>query len=198
MTTTDLLLLRHGAPELRGTLLGRTDSAATAEGIARCVRAAGDLAFGRIVSSPLRRARAAAEAIAAAQGIDVRIDPRWRELDFGEWDGRTVAELTPDHEAALTRFWRDPDLHPPPGGERWSALRARVADAVASLIAERHERPTLVVAHGGSIRAAVSALCGFDVAHTMRLDLPYAASLRLRVFDDGVAPPSATIRSLNG
>jgi alpha-ribazole phosphatase len=198
MTITDLVLLRHGAPELTGTLLGRTDSTPTAEGIARCVEAAGDIAFARVITSPLRRAQAAANAIATTSGADVRIDPRWRELDFGEWDGRTVAELTPDHEAALTLFWLDPDLHPPPGGERWSALRTRVCDAIANLIAEGDERPTLVVAHGGSIRAAVSVLCGFDFAHTMRLELPYAAALRLRVFADAGTSPTATIRSLNG
>ena len=153
-----------------------------AGGIDRSREQARDLPVARIVSSDLLRARACAEAIGAAT-----IDARWREIDFGEWDGLAASKIDSD---TLARFWNDPDGHPPPGGERWSALVIRVAEAVASLKAE----PTLVVTHGGAMRAALSALCGFDPARTWAFELTYATVLALKVWPG--EPRSAQIAGL--
>jgi alpha-ribazole phosphatase len=170
-----LHLLRHGAPERTGCLLGRTDWASTQEGVAACVEQAGDLDVAHIVSSDLWRARAAGEALAAAYGRPLAIDPRWRELDFGAWDGQPASALD---AALLARFWDDPDAAPPPGGERWSALVARVRAALEDLVPE----PTLVVTHGGAMRAALAGLCGFALPQLWAFDLPYASLLSLRVW----------------
>ncbi|WP_174275377.1 histidine phosphatase family protein [Sphingomonas bacterium] len=175
MTAYPLHLLRHGAPELAGRLLGRTDCAATEDGIAECVAQAEPLDLARIVTSDLRRASVSAAAIGAVKRLPIAIDPRWRELDFGEWDGRATAEIDP---AALGRFWDDPDANPPPGGETWSSLRTRVAQAIGAL----PPVPTLVVTHGGAMRAALAALCGLGQAQTWAFDLPYAALLSLQVW----------------
>lgn len=170
MTSFPLYLMRHGAPAVPGRLLGRTDCPATAEGIAACRAQADALGPLRLVSSDRTRARACAEAI----GTPV-LDPRWRELDFGAWDGLAPADVDPH---ALGRFWEDPDAFPPPGGERWSALAARVGEAIAALAPE----PTLVVTHGGAMRAALHRLCGFGVAELFAFELPHAAVLALTVW----------------
>lgn len=169
-----LHLLRHGAPELAGTLLGRTDSAATAEGLAACVGRAAGLAVESIVTSDLIRARAGAQAIAHDYGLAPTIDTRWRELDFGDWDGHAPATIDP---AALSAFRDDPDANPPPGGERWSSLTARVALACRDITG-----PSLVVTHAGAMRAALALLCGFSQAQTWSIDLPYAALLSLKLW----------------
>lgn len=168
-------LLRHGAPAVPGLLLGRTDAAPTAAGIAACVEQALDLGLEAVVASDLARSRLAGEAIAERLGLPLRIDPRWRELDFGDWDGRASAEIAPD---ALGRFWDDPDASPPPGGERWSSLVGRVGAAIGDCA----PRPTLVVAHGGAMRAALHRLCGFGQRQLWAFDLPYGALLSLRVW----------------
>lgn len=196
MTVVDLILLRHGEPELAGTLLGRLDVPSTPAGIGCCLDATATLDFGRIVSSPLSRALAAAERIAARVGQRAQVDARWRECDFGDWDGRMVGEINETESAALASFWRDPDLHPPPGGERWSEIKARVAAAVDDIVAGHDGRPILVVAHAGAMRAAVAGLCGFDFAQTMNLDLPYAAQVHLRLFAEAGHPATAIIRRL--
>ncbi|BBF72109.1 MULTISPECIES: histidine phosphatase family protein [Sphingomonas] len=170
-----LHLMRHGTPELAGRLLGHADWAATDAGTAACVARACGLEAEVIISSDLTRTRQAATAIAAPRGIAPQIDPRWRELDFGAWDGADPAMLD---QAALTHFYADPDACPPPGGERWSALVARVGAAIAAL----SPRPTLVVTHGGAIRAALALLCGFDQRQIWAIDLPYAARLTLRLW----------------
>lgn len=170
-------LMRHGAPVLAGRMLGRTDSAATPAGIEAC-RAAAETLTGitAIVSSDLCRAHASAEAAGKVLALPVGIDPRWREMNFGDWDGRRPDEIDP---AALTRFWADPDAAAPPGGERWSLLCARIAAAL-SIVADG----TLVVTHAGAMRAALGIVCGFDVRQVWAIDLPYAAVLTLSLWRD--------------
>lgn len=175
MTSLALYLLRHGEPEGAGRLIGRSDAAPTLSGIAACVSQAQDLEAEVLIASNLSRARLAGEAIGEETGLPLSIDPRWRELDFGAWDGLAPAEID---SAALTRFWDDPDGHAPPGGERWSELVQRVTAALGELAA----RPTLIVTHAGAMRAALSTLCGFDKRQTWALDLPYNCLLSLRVW----------------
>ncbi|WP_121885054.1 histidine phosphatase family protein [Sphingomonas sp. PP-F2F-G114-C0414] len=175
MSAHMLYLMRHGAPAVPGRLLGRTDDPATEAGIAACVARADGLAVDRIEASDLIRARACAEAIGGPRGVPVKVDPRWRELDFGVWDGLAPAAID---SAALSAFYDDPDASPPPDGERWSALQDRVARALAEMPAVS----TLVVTHGGAIRAALADLCGFDRRQVWAFDLPYAALVSLRIW----------------
>jgi len=170
-----LHLLRHGEPEGAGRLIGATDALPTAVGLAACVEQAHDLGVEVLIASDLSRARLAGEAIGAAKGVSLAIDPRWRELDFGQWDGLAPGELD---SAAVAHFWNDPDGCAPPDGERWSDLVRRVSAALHNLAV----RPTLVVTHGGAMRAALAVLCGFDVRQTWAIDLPYASLLSLRVW----------------
>jgi alpha-ribazole phosphatase len=187
VTSFALHLLRHGAPETPGLLMGRTDGIPTGDSILACVAQAEGLDIEHLVSSDLRRSRAAGEAIGAATALPLTIDPRWRELDFGDWDGKAANAVDRD---SFGRFWDDPDANPPPGGERWSSLVARVFAAIGDLAPV----PTLVVTHGGAMRAALHMLCGFDQRQLWAFDLPYAALLSLRVWPG--EQPSAQIAGL--
>lgn len=172
MKSFPLYLMRHGAPALTGRMLGHLNSPATAAGIDACIAHARGLEFEHLVSSDLSRAAACAAAIGEAA-----IDPRWRELDFGAWDGLAAADID---AALLAGFWADPDGNPPPGGERWSALASRVGAAIAALPA----RPTLVVTHGGPMRAALCGLLGLELAQAWQVQLPYASVLAFDVLEE--------------
>lgn len=188
MSQFALHLLRHGEPEGAGRLIGHTDAAPTGAGIAACVDQARDLAIEVLIASDLARAWRAGETIGLARVLPLSPDRRWRELDFGAWDGLAPAAVD---GAALARFWDDPERHAPPGGERWSALVRRVSLAIGDLA----PRPTLVVTHAGAMRAALAVLCGFDVRQTWALDLPYSGLLSLRVWPG--ENPSAQITGLH-
>lgn len=170
-----LHLLRHGAPETPGLMLGHSDPAPTEGGVQHCVDRSASIHFSTIITSDLQRSATAAQAIGITTGRPVTHDPRWRELDFGAWDGLAPGQVD---QRALGHFWYDPDANPPPGGERWSSLTARVGAALADLAPV----PTLVVTHGGAMRAVLAVLCGFEQRHIWSIDLPYAALLSLRVW----------------
>nr|WP_255460782.1 histidine phosphatase family protein [Novosphingobium sp. ERN07] len=172
-------MLRHGPPRRTGLMLGQTDEPpCDPTGGLRDAVPEG-LAIRRVVSSDLLRALAGAEVLAAMRGVPLAIDPRWRELDFGAWDGLS-ADTVPSDD--LARFWDDPDASPPPDGERWSALCRRVGAALGAL-----DDGTLVVTHAGAMRAAVAVLTGLDHRAVWAFDLPYGALLSLKVWPGAAA-----------
>jgi alpha-ribazole phosphatase len=167
-------LLRHGPPRRTGLLLGHTDEPAMTGDCPIIRDRTAGLAIRHVVTSDLCRARDQAAICARDRDVALTIDPAWRELDFGAWDGMAPGSVDP---SALASFWDDPDAAPPPGGERWSTLRQRVSQAL-----DRLDTATLVVTHGGAMRAALSVLTGLDHRAVWALDLPYRALLTLRIW----------------
>lgn len=167
-------LLRHGVTDAEGRLIGHHDAQPRAAGVAACVARAQGVSVSAIGCSDLTRARVPAGQIAAALGVEPHVDPRWRELDFGAWDGKPLAEID---AAALAAFQDDPAHHSPPGGETWPELVFRVGGALTAI-----DRPTLIVTHGGAMRAALAHLCRIDFPQLWNIALPHAALLSLRVW----------------
>ena len=90
--------VRHGetAHNRDGRLQGRVDLELSERGLDQAARLAGRFAGATITnvfSSPLRRARQTAAAIAEVCGCEVEVDDRLIELDYGDWDGRPLAEI---------------------------------------------------------------------------------------------------------
>ena len=78
------------------------------------------------------------------------VDPRLREMDFGDLEGRKWAEIGDEQRDAILAF----DDYTAPGGESTSSLRARVLEFVEALPAGRH----LIFSHGGAIRMLTDAI----------------------------------------
>ena len=112
-------------------------------------------AWTRIIASDLERARETAAVLARKLDLAVETDLRLRELDVGDWSGRTRAEIESDDASALARF-DSGDPHAPAGGaETRAKLALRVRECVAAL-AERYVGENLIiVAHLGVLRALV-------------------------------------------
>ncbi|MFD0987046.1 histidine phosphatase family protein [Methyloligella solikamskensis] len=180
-------LIRHGATEPPGLLLGRTDPPLSPTGWRQFEAQTEGRTWPRIVSSPLLRAREAAESLAAKRGLAAHIDSNWAELDFGAWDGQPVSGLREDPAIAaqLDAFYSDEDAAPPEGGESWSALRTRVANALDELLETAPESDdaapsALVVTHGGPIRTALALTCNLPFAHLWTLRIAYGTRISLR------------------
>ncbi|MFB6304898.1 MAG: histidine phosphatase family protein [Haloferacaceae archaeon] len=100
----------------------------------------------RLVASDLRRAQATADRIAAATGVSVTTDERWRERRWGRFRGRSAADIYEQYP----RFSLDDDADEamaarPAGGESLRETRARVLDAWADLRASLAPDATAVV-----------------------------------------------------
>jgi alpha-ribazole phosphatase len=176
-------LVRHGETEQSGRLLGKTDARLSAAGWLQIERQTAARTWSRVVSSPLRRAREPAEKLAQSLDMPMRIDSDWAEMDFGDWDGLSLAELRSDPAIALQldALYRTSEAAGPPNGEGWQALLDRVARALDRLSDEAARASILVVTHAGPIRAAVSLCCDipFDRLWTFKIDYGTRVTLRL-------------------
>ncbi len=155
-----LLLVRHGESTgnaerlIQGWLdvpltpLGRRQAAAVAARLASAGASA-------LYSSPLRRARETADAVAAATGLAVVELDALREYHFGEAQGLRYA----DAAARWGRAERGWGVGPVPGEEGLPAFRARVGAGIVEL-ATRHDTDiAIAVMHGGVLGAIVAELC---------------------------------------
>ncbi len=185
-------LIRHATTGRAGYLDGRTDPAPLPEAVRAVRRAYGHRDWSRVISSPRRRAMETACVLTPEAPM---CDPRWREMDFGDWDGRALASLD---AGAVARFHQDPAGHGPPKAEPWAAFVTRVEAALASLLDTGEDgSPVLVVSHAGPMRTLLSLALGWTPAQTWSLRLDYGARLRLRLGrgDDGT--PWGEIRELD-
>lgn len=132
-----------------------------------------------IVSSPLSRCVSFASALAERHAIPLQLDERLREMDFGDWEGRTAAELMATVPDALARFWQDPLHHGPPQGESLLSLRKRVLAAWNEIV--DRQRPVLIVTHGGPIRVILDRALDKPPERLMEINVPHAALFSLRV-----------------
>ncbi|RMH52994.1 MAG: histidine phosphatase family protein [Zetaproteobacteria bacterium] len=185
MLTIDLL--RHGALCGGTRYRGRCDDALTDEG-----RAAMDAVWHavadsveRIITSPLKRCRIPATDWAKAARIPLRIDPRLEELHYGEWEGKTMAEIAATHGAMLQQWRRDPSGMAPPGGEAMENFYQRLSDFWRQLL-EKERGHVLIVGHSGVNRTLLAIALETSLATSRRMHLPYACWSRLRLRDGEV------------
>ena len=129
-----LFTVRHGetdsARERRFT--GGRDVPLSPRGRLQCeavARALDGVFLGAVYASPLTRARASAEAIAAPHKLAVRVAPPFREMSFGAWEGLTRAEVAVRYPEPYEAWRTTPHLVVPPGGEPLESVAARVTTA---------------------------------------------------------------------
>lgn len=142
---------------------GRRQSAAVAMKLA-------SVAIAAVYASPLERARTTAEEIARHHDLTVQIDPAFREMAFGEWEGLTRAELEARFPAAADTWASRPELAAPAGGERLCDVAARVTDALGRLDAAHRGQNVVVVAHAIVTRLIVLAALGLGPERLWSVD----------------------------
>jgi alpha-ribazole phosphatase len=165
-----LVLVRHGRTEWNAAhrFQGRSDIPLSEEGAGQAAAIAAALAaetFDSIYSSDLRRALQTAHTIAVGRNLEVRLDYRLREFDFGAWEGLTWAEILerfPDTNAAGRTSAGE---YAPPGGETFNEVRARVRGFWSERLAGPGAR-IVVVTHAGVLHAFIAELFGTDIEAT--------------------------------
>jgi broad specificity phosphatase PhoE/ribonuclease HI len=189
---TRLLLLRHGQTELsvERRYSGRGNPALTELGRQQADAAAAYLrergGIDAVVTSPLQRAYDTAAAAAKALGLEVTVDDDLIETDFGDWEGMTFGEANASDPALHGRWLKDTSV-PPPGGESFDQVHARIRRARSRIISEYGGATVLVVSHVTPIKTMLRMAldAGSSILYRLHLDL---ASLSIAEFyPDGVA-----------
>ncbi|ORW28701.1 phosphoglycerate mutase [Mycobacterium paraense] len=167
-----VILLRHGrsTSNTAGVLAGRSEGIDLddkgREQAAGLIDRLGDLPIRALVSSPLLRCRRTVEPLAEALCLEPLIDDQLAEVDYGEWTGRKIGELTNEP------LWRVVQAHPSaavfPGGEGLAQVQARAVAAVRGhdrRLADEHGGDALWVActHGDVIKSVVADAYGMHL-----------------------------------
>ncbi|MFN3644238.1 MAG: histidine phosphatase family protein [Gemmobacter sp.] len=177
----EMIQVHHAPAETGRRLCGRTDMPDRPDGRAQpAALAARPAGVARVAVSPARRCRETAAALFPGRRPDP--DPRLSGRDFGAHEGRMLADL--------------PDLGPlaraelaqiaPPGGESFAATWARMRPALTGLAAQaRRAGPVAVIAHAGTVRAALAFALG-DVPAAYAFELAPLSLTRLRSLRRGL------------
>ncbi|KZM78326.1 bifunctional RNase H/acid phosphatase [Cellulosimicrobium sp. I38E] len=207
-----VVLVRHGQTPLTvaGAFSGSSvpGPSLTARGRTQAAQAA-DLVFrvGRqawpdlprpttIVASPMVRAQETARAVGRRLGVHVTTDDRFAEVDFGEWEGLTAAEVDAAWPGRL-HTWHTTGTTAAPGGESYADVGARVWHGLQDLVdtllpgAGPAGRTAVVVGHAVQVRAAIGTAIGAPPSQWSRVRVPPASVSILRLWPDGTSELTA-------
>jgi broad specificity phosphatase PhoE len=180
-----IYMLRHGKPRFpdgRSYVYGWTDyplSALGREQAKKIGAALSSVRFDRVISSDLSRAAETADIVAAFQpppAREVERDPELREINMGEWDGKTVAEIKGNYADIFRERGLDLANVAAPGGETFACLREREMKAFERITRSSEKlSKILLVAHRACIWSIISGIFGIALGDIFRFGLDHCA-----------------------
>ncbi|MEV7830787.1 bifunctional RNase H/acid phosphatase [Streptomyces subrutilus] len=200
-TPATFVLLRHGetalTPQKRFSGSGGSDPELSEAGRRQAAAVAESLAargtVQAVVSSPLRRCRETAQAVADRLGLTVTVEEGLREVDFGAWEGLTFAEVRERHPEDLQAWLDSPRAAPTGGGESFAAATRRISATRDRLLAAHARRTTLLVTHVTPVKILVRLALGAPPESLFRMELSAASLSAVAYYADG----NASVRLLN-
>lgn len=172
----EIILVRHGETAFNAseTFRGRVDVPLNETGLKQAKLLGDHLAGEKIdivYSSPLQRAVKTAEAIADPHKLKVNITESLNDLDYGEWQGLTLAEVKEKYEEIYQDWLDTPEQVRLPGGESLEDVKKRVLPFVQDVVVRTGEGKVALVSHRVVCKVLICAL--------LRLDNSYFRSFKM-------------------
>jgi alpha-ribazole phosphatase/probable phosphoglycerate mutase len=181
---SEILLIRHAETDMAGTFCGgRSDPELSACGrvqLAELITKLRNEEISAVYTSDLRRAHQTGIAIAEAFGVDCRVRPALREIDFGQWEGLAWEEIERRDKAYALRWIAQYPHLQAPSGESFYDFEQRVLHEVKTLSAEAEVSGCgiAVVTHAGVLRTVLCALEGCSEEHAREQTGSYCSIVR--------------------
>jgi probable phosphomutase (TIGR03848 family) len=186
-STTYVLMIRHGENDWVGTdrLAGRTPGVHLNE---KGRKQAADLAellnsqpIAAVYSSPLERCMETATPVAAALGLAVQPEPGVMEVDYGEWQGQSLKDLSKLPDWQMVQHF--PSTYRFPGGETLRETQARAVGTIERLHEQHPNQVIAVFSHGDIIRTTVAHFMGTPIDLFQRVIISTASVSVLALHD---------------
>jgi len=151
-------LIRHGEPMGGRAFRGHSiDDPLSEKGWQQMWDAVGDaVPWDHIITSPLERCQAFAEALMDTYNIPCSTEDNFKEVGFGNWEGRTPDEIKQENLKEYEDFYADPVNKRPQGAENLDVFIQRVTNAYNKNIENHQGQHILIVAHAGVNRAIIA------------------------------------------
>jgi broad specificity phosphatase PhoE len=179
--TLNLFFLRHGETiaSKTGGFCGTTDVELTAEGAIMAkdfAVAYSHLDWAAIFSSPMIRTMTTAKPLCDRVGIKMQLRNGLKEINFGKWEGKTIAEVNQQYHDEYVRWQSEPGWNSPPDGERAIDIARRSSEVIEEIEKTYQSGNVLIVSHKATIRIMLCSLLGIDVGrYRDRIEMPVAA-----------------------
>jgi alpha-ribazole phosphatase len=141
----------------------------------------------RLVCTPLMRTQATAAALVRA-GYPAQtplLDAAFVEQNFGALQGTPIAHFDTRPAGGRHPFWPIHATETPPGGECFDDMIQRVGAGLEGLLASAEGRDTIIVSHGGAIRAAIAHALGLSAHQALCLSVENISLTRLEHHKNG-------------
>lgn len=180
-TTIDFL--RHGAVEGGSYYRGSTDDLLTKQGWDQMNNAVANKHWDLIICSPLQRCLRFAQSISKQTKTMLYIEPNWKEIDFGDWEGKTAAQIDPDK---LRKFYQNPIKNTPEKGESFLAFQLRIKQAWNTAINTHQHKHILVITHAGVIRCLFTLWLNLPANKIFNLQVDHGGLTQFQCFHDAM------------
>ncbi len=187
MTETLIDLIRHGQPTGGHRYRGHNvDDPLTEKGWQQMWDAVGDCQqWDQIITSPLQRCRAFADDLGKRYNINVEVNPQFKEVGFGVWEGLSHDEIKIGQADAFRAFLNDPVNCRPEGAEVLDDFISRVGLAYDETITRHQNKHCLIVAHAGVIRAVIAKTLQLAPINLYRIKVDNGGITRIRHMESG-------------
>ncbi len=201
-----LYVLRHGEIATPGILAGKTDVALSEFGQRQLWQATESIKnISLCISSPMLRCCDWANQYCQQNSLELTIEPKIKEMDFGDWDGQKYQVLwqlaeqeTDDNDEGLDRtnqqkiptigeFWQDPWKNGAPNGEGMQHFVDRIDRWWQEILNNSSSENLLVVTHGGVIKHLLARVLNLPIpgtTHMAAIDVPYASLIKISLYHD--------------
>jgi broad specificity phosphatase PhoE len=135
----------------------------------------------RLIATPLSRTQLTAKAIIRAgyPETPLTIDPAFVEQDFGDYQGMPISGFDARDQQQRHPFWPIHAAETPPGGESFDDMIVRVGTALDRLVDSAETRDTVIISHGGAIRAACAHALGLSAHQALSFAVDNISLTRL-------------------
>jgi len=192
-----LYAIRHGetAWSAERRFAGARDVPLADAGLRQCEAVAQALAgqaVAAVYASPLERARTSAEIVAKPHRLAVQVEPAFREMAFGAWEGLTREEAAARFPDAYDVWRSAPHRLVLEGGERLDEVAARVTAGLAALMDACAGRSVILVSHAIVTRLLVLEALGLGLERLWTVDASPAGITEIEF-----EPGWATVHRMN-
>ena len=184
---TKIDLLRHGEHVLGEAVCGVTDPELSDKGWGQLkTQLDGLVRRGKqwdiCISSPRYRCAKFARHICSELKVELAINPAISEVDFGQWEGLTGAQIETDFPGQW-QYWLDnPELPAPHGGEAYGMFQKRIQQAWFELISQYQGKRILLFSHSGVMRAILANVLSLNSDGLFRFKVPHACHSQVSVY----------------
>jgi len=137
-----------------------------------------------IYSSPLKRALETAQAIADHHNLKVQVEPDLREMEVGDLEGVSIAELGTTFSQFLLNWRQGMGTEKLPGGESMAELAYRVWAIIQSIKSKHDDGNIVVVSHFFTCVATICRALGWPITTVERIRVQ-TGSISTIEFADG-------------